>query len=59
MAHAVIGGLISSTALTLLVVPVLLTYIDSFSAFTRRFLPKGPVDHEPEPIDAVPAKPAE
>jgi HAE1 family hydrophobic/amphiphilic exporter-1 len=44
MAHAVIGGLISSTALTLLVVPVLLTYIDSFSAFTRRFLPKAPND---------------
>lgn len=42
MAHAVIGGLISSTALTLLVVPVLLTYIDSFSRFTRRFLPKAP-----------------
>jgi HAE1 family hydrophobic/amphiphilic exporter-1 len=46
MAHAVIGGLISSTILTLLVVPVLLTYIDSFSAFTRRFLPKAP-DDEP------------
>jgi HAE1 family hydrophobic/amphiphilic exporter-1 len=44
MAHAVIGGLISSTALTLLVVPVLLTYIDSFSRFTRRFLPKAPDD---------------
>lgn len=44
MAHAVIGGLISSTALTLLVVPVLLTYIDSFSAFTRRFMPKAPDD---------------
>ena len=42
MAHAVIGGLISSTALTLLVVPVLLTYLDSFSHFTRRFLPKSP-----------------
>jgi HAE1 family hydrophobic/amphiphilic exporter-1 len=48
MAHAVIGGLISSTALTLLVVPVLLTYIDSFSRFTRRFLPKSPDDHEHE-----------
>ncbi|WEK02886.1 MAG: efflux RND transporter permease subunit [Candidatus Devosia phytovorans] len=46
MAHAVIGGLISSTALTLLVVPVLLTYIDSFSAFTRRFMPKAPDDME-------------
>ena len=46
MAHAVIGGLISSTALTLLVVPVLLTYIDSFSAFTRRFLPRSPDEVE-------------
>jgi HAE1 family hydrophobic/amphiphilic exporter-1 len=46
MAHAVIGGLISSTALTLLVVPVMLTYLDSFSAFTRRFLPKAPDDVE-------------
>lgn len=44
MAHAVIGGLVSSTALTLLVVPVLLTYIDQFSAATRRFLPKAPDD---------------
>ena len=46
MAHAVIGGLISSTALTLLVVPVLLTYIDQFSRFSRRFLPKAPDDGE-------------
>lgn len=46
MAHAVIGGLISSTALTLLVVPVLLTYIDSFGAFVRRFMPKAPDDME-------------
>jgi HAE1 family hydrophobic/amphiphilic exporter-1 len=44
MAHAVIGGLISSTALTLLVVPVLLTYIDGFGRFVGRFLPKGPDD---------------
>jgi HAE1 family hydrophobic/amphiphilic exporter-1 len=42
MAHAVIGGLISSTALTLVVVPVLLTYIDAFSRFVGRFLPKNP-----------------
>ncbi|HWV21788.1 MAG TPA: efflux RND transporter permease subunit [Devosia sp.] len=59
MAHAVIGGLVSSTALTLLVVPVLLTYIDSFSAFTRRFLPKAPDDHGHEPAEAAPARPAE
>ena len=51
MAHAVIGGLISSTALTLLVVPVMLTYIDSFSAFTRRFLPKAPDDVEHAPAE--------
>lgn len=61
MAHAVIGGLISSTILTLLVVPVLLTYIDSFSAFTRRFMPKAPDDHEHghETLETAPAKPAE
>src|SRR5690606_21647609 len=48
MAHAVIGGLISPTALTLLVVPVLLTYIDSFSRFIGRFTPKAPHDDEHE-----------
>ncbi|HVP38380.1 MAG TPA: efflux RND transporter permease subunit, partial [Candidatus Saccharimonadales bacterium] len=31
MAHAVIGGLITSTLLTLLVVPVVYTYLDDFS----------------------------
>ncbi|UXN73986.1 hypothetical protein N8D56_01090 [Devosia sp. A8/3-2] len=36
----------SSTALTLVVVPVMLTYIDSFSHFTRRFLPVAPDDEE-------------
>ncbi|KKB75785.1 nodulation protein NolG [Devosia soli] len=56
MAHAVIGGLISSTALTLLVVPVLLTYIDSFSRFTRRFTPRAPDDHEHEHAEAKPAE---
>jgi len=44
MAHAVIGGLLSSTALTLVVVPVMLTYIDGFGRFVGRFLPKAPVD---------------
>ena len=38
MAHAVIGGLISSTLLTLVVVPVMLIYIDRLSLWaTRRF----------------------
>ncbi len=36
MAHAVIGGLISSTLLTLVVVPVMLTYTDSASRFFKR-----------------------
>lgn len=43
MAHAVIGGLISSTLLTLVVVPVALTYVDGFGRFVSRFLPKSPV----------------
>jgi len=38
MAHAVIGGLISSTLLTLVVVPVMLIYIERLSLWaTRRF----------------------
>ncbi|MFD2647983.1 efflux RND transporter permease subunit [Devosia albogilva] len=44
MAHAVIGGLISSSLLTLVVVPVILTYIEGFTRRTRRFLPKAPDD---------------
>ncbi|MCF8531389.1 MAG: efflux RND transporter permease subunit [Reyranella sp.] len=36
MAHAVIGGLISSTLLTLVVVPVVLVYIDRISAWSRK-----------------------
>jgi HAE1 family hydrophobic/amphiphilic exporter-1 len=45
MAHAVIGGLISSTVLTLIVVPVVLTYVDSVGAFfTRLFTSKVPAD---------------
>ncbi|MCB1334534.1 MAG: efflux RND transporter permease subunit [Roseivivax sp.] len=44
MAHAVIGGLISSSLLTLVVVPVLLTYIDSFVRLVRPLLPRAPED---------------
>jgi len=36
MAHAVIGGLISSTLLTLIFVPVVLTYLDDLVRFMRR-----------------------
>ncbi|WP_370931270.1 efflux RND transporter permease subunit [Bartonella sp. DGB1] len=45
MAHAVIGGLISSTLLTLLVVPVIITYFDKFERFLMRISPFE-VDHE-------------
>ena len=36
MAHAVIGGLISSTLLTLVVVPVVLVYIDRVAGWARK-----------------------
>ncbi|TKT82500.1 efflux RND transporter permease subunit [Aquamicrobium sp. LC103] len=45
MAHAVIGGLISSTILTLVVVPVILSYIEGITRRLSRFLPKAPDDH--------------
>jgi HAE1 family hydrophobic/amphiphilic exporter-1 len=44
MAHAVIGGLISSTILTLIVVPMILSYIDSITRRLARFMPKAPDD---------------
>ncbi|EAQ02328.1 hypothetical protein OB2597_19636 [Pseudooceanicola batsensis HTCC2597] len=44
MAHAVIGGLISSSLLTLVVVPVLLTYVDGFLRAIRPLLPRAPDD---------------
>ena len=44
MAHAVIGGLVSSSLLTLMVVPVLLTYADGLSRRMARLFP-GPPDH--------------
>ncbi|GGL71443.1 efflux RND transporter permease subunit [Wenxinia marina] len=52
MAHAVIGGLISSTVLTLVVVPVVLTYIDGFGRFVSRFTPRAPDDAHPAPAPA-------
>ncbi|MGH1368542.1 MAG: efflux RND transporter permease subunit [Maritimibacter sp.] len=42
MAHAVIGGLISSSILTLVVVPVMVLYTDRLGAFVSRFTPKAP-----------------
>jgi HAE1 family hydrophobic/amphiphilic exporter-1 len=46
MAHAVIGGLISSTLLTLVVVPVILTYTDALARTVKRLMPgKKPAHH--------------
>ncbi len=44
MAHAVIGGLISSTILTLVVVPVVLTFVDAWGRRAQRWFP-APPDH--------------
>lgn len=57
MAHAVIGGLVSSTLLTLVVVPVFLTYMEGLGRFIGRFTPKAPDDHPHETADPAPALP--
>ena len=38
MAHAIIGGVVTSTLLTLIVVPVVFTYLDDFGAWCRRLV---------------------
>ncbi len=60
MAHAVVGGLISSTLLTLIVVPTILSYLDSIIRRFARLLPKGPdetghSDHETQSSQKQPA----
>jgi len=47
MAIVVIGGLITSTFLSLLVIPVLFTYVDDVVQWTRRHLPHR--HHKPAP----------
>jgi hydrophobic/amphiphilic exporter-1 (mainly G- bacteria), HAE1 family len=49
MAHAVIGGIITSTALTLIVVPVLFTYVDTWGRKAAARLRHAPVDEEAVP----------
>ncbi len=45
MAHAVIGGIITSTLLTLVVVPVIYTYLDDLARWTKsKFGARHPVD---------------
>ncbi len=52
MAHAVIGGLISSTLLTLVFVPVVLTYLDAIARRVKRRF-----SHHPGIRDQVSVKP--
>ncbi|MBC7622807.1 MAG: efflux RND transporter permease subunit [Aeromicrobium sp.] len=48
MAHAVIGGIITSTIMTLVVVPVLFTYMDALGLRASRWLSrKSPASMEP------------
>ncbi len=57
MAHAVIGGLISSTLLTLVVVPVMLTYTDAISRRAKLLFRGSVPPHEDGPR-AIPHSPA-
>jgi hydrophobe/amphiphile efflux-1 (HAE1) family protein len=50
MGRAVIGGVITSTLLTLVVVPVAYTYLDNLGKRAKRWFQKG---HEEEALDAV------
>jgi len=50
MAVAVIGGLLTSTVLSLLVVPAVFTYVDDFAQwFRRRVLRQRPAGGNPQP----------
>jgi HAE1 family hydrophobic/amphiphilic exporter-1 len=55
MAHAVIGGLITSTLLTLVVVPVVYTYLDDFGSWVVGWVKRftgAPEEHAVEPAAA-------
>jgi Cu/Ag efflux pump CusA len=47
MAIVVIGGLITSTFLSLLVIPVVYTFVDDAIQFLGRLLRRKPAAHEP------------
>jgi HAE1 family hydrophobic/amphiphilic exporter-1 len=52
MAHAVIGGLITSTLLTLLVVPVVYAALEDGVRWLARRRPRSVPVHEPSPAPA-------
>jgi hypothetical protein len=59
MGRAVIGGVITSTLLTLLVVPVLYTYIYGFTNRLKARWQKGAVvEHEGAPVVYTDVRPA-
>jgi HAE1 family hydrophobic/amphiphilic exporter-1 len=58
MARAVIGGLITSTMLTLIVVPVAYTYFDDFGRWVARRLGGRQVPDAPAPVPAAVPQPA-
>jgi multidrug efflux pump subunit AcrB len=58
MAIAVIGGLITSTFLSLLVIPVVFTYVDDLLGLLKRLVPRGHGAHHPrEPGNPVSSGP--
>ncbi|MGV7209569.1 efflux RND transporter permease subunit [Oxalobacteraceae bacterium A2-2] len=54
MGRAVIGGVLTSTLLTLVVVPVAYTYLDNLGRRAQRYLGKAP---HAEPAEAQPSRP--
>jgi multidrug efflux pump subunit AcrB len=53
MAHAVIGGIITSTVMTLVVVPVLYTYFDTWGEKATAWFKRGaPASHAAAPVEA-------
>jgi Cu/Ag efflux pump CusA len=55
MAIAVIGGLLTSTVLSLLVIPVVFTYLDDLGQWATRWLRRRPADRTGD----RPVKPAD
>ena len=55
MAHAVIGGLITSTLLTLVVVPVVYTYLDDFGAWVGAKVKRWTSAPEAAPVPVEPS----
>jgi hypothetical protein len=51
MAIAVIGGLLTSTVLSLLVIPVVFTYLDDLGQWTARLLRRRPAAGAAAPVD--------